>query len=67
MKYSFFEENFPFSFDRSINMIPFLPNIEIPKFEKYIGEKCPIIDLKEFSILYQEVSYNEDHLKRIFT
>lgn len=62
-----FEEIFPFPFDRSINMIPFLPNFEIPKFDKYTGETCPIIHLKEFLVLCQEVSYSEDYLKRLFT
>ena len=62
-----FEEIFPFPFDRSINMIPFPPNFEIPKFDKYMGETCPITNLKEFFVLCQEAAYSEDYLKRLFT
>ena len=62
-----FEEIFPFLFDKSINMIPFPPNIVIPKFDKYMRETCPVTHLKEFSILCQEVAYSEDYLKRLFT
>ena len=43
-----FEEICPFPFDRSINMILFLPNFDIPKFDKYMGETCHVTHLKEF-------------------
>ena len=56
----------PFPFDKSINMVPFPPGFEIPKFEKYTGETCPVTHLKEFSILCQEVAYSDDYLKRLF-
>lgn len=62
-----FEEVYPFPFDKSISMIPFPPNFEIPKFDKYTGETCPITHLKEFWVSCQEVAYNEDYLKRLFT
>lgn len=29
-----FEKIFPFPFDKSINMVPFPPSFEIPKFDK---------------------------------
>ena len=61
-----FEEICPFPFDKFINMIPFPPKFEIPKFDKYTGETFPITHLKEFSILCQEVAYSDDYLKRIF-
>ena len=66
MKYFSFEEIFPFPSEKSINMIPFMLNFEILKFDKYMGEPCPVLHLKEFSMLCPEVSYNEDYLKRIF-
>ena len=62
-----FEEICPFPFDRSINMIPFPPNFEIPKFDKYTGETCPITHLKEIFVLFQEVAYSEDYLKWLIT
>lgn len=62
-----FEEIFPFPFDRSINMILFPPIFEIPKFDKYMGETCPITHLKDFFVIFQEVAYSEDYLKRLFT
>ena len=61
-----FEEISPFPFDKSINMVPFPPGFEIPKFYKYTGETCPITHLKEFSILCQEVAYSDDYLNRLF-
>ena len=57
-----FEEIFPFPFDRSIDMISFPPNFGIPKFNKYMEETCPVIHLKKFSILCQEVAYSDDYL-----
>ena len=66
MKYFSFEEICPFPFDKSINMVPFPPNFEISKFDKYTGETCLVTHLKEFSILYQEVAYSDDYLKRLF-
>ena len=62
-----FEEVCSFRFDRSISMVSFPQNFEIPKFDKYMGETCPNTHLKEFSVLCQEVAYNEDYLKRLFT
>ena len=61
-----FEDICPFPFNKSINMVPFRPGFEIPKFDKYSGETCPITHLKEFSILCQEVAYSDDYLKRLF-
>ena len=61
-----FEEIFSFPFDKSISMLPFPPNFEIPKFEKYTGETCPVTHVKEFSILCQEVAYSDDYLKGLF-
>lgn len=61
-----FEEICPFPFDKSISMVPFPSGFEIPKFDKYMGETCPVTHLKEFSILCQEVAYNDDYLKRLF-
>ena len=61
-----FKKICPFPFEKYINMISFLPKFQIPKFEKYMGETCPATHLKEFSILCQEVTYNEDYLKRLF-
>ena len=62
----FFEEICPFPFNKSINMVPFPPSFDIPKFDKYTREICPITHLKEFSILCQEVAYSDDYLKRLF-
>lgn len=31
----------PYPFDRSLNMIPFPPNSDIPKFDKYDGKGDP--------------------------
>ena len=61
-----FEEICPFPFDKSINMVSFPPGFEIPKFDKYTGETCPITHLKEFSILCQKVAYSDDYLERLF-
>ena len=61
------EEIFPFPFNKSINMVPFPPGFEIPKFDNYMGEIDPITHLKEFSILCQEVAYSDDYLKRLFS
>ena len=47
-------------------MVPFPPGFEIPKFDKYTRETCPITHLKEFSILCHEVAYSDDYLKRLF-
>ena len=61
-----FEEICPFPFDKSINMVSFPPGFDIPKFDKYTGETCPVTHLKKFSILYQDVAYSDDYLKRLF-
>jgi len=62
-----FEEICPFPFDRSINMISFPQNFEIPKFNKYTRQTCPVTHLNEFFALCQEVAYSEGYLKRLFT
>ena len=59
-----FDEICPF--DKSVHVAPFPAGFEIPKFDKYTGETCPVTYLKEFSVLCQEVAYSDDYLKRLF-
>ena len=53
-------------FDKCVHVTPFPAGFEIPKFEKYTGEICPVTYLKEFFVLCQEVAYSDDYLKRLF-
>lgn len=42
-------------------------NFEIPKFDKYKGESYPIQHLKEFYVVAQEASHNDNFPQRLFT
>ena len=42
------EDICPYLFDRSLNMIPFPKNCEMPKFDLYNGKSDPIDHVRDF-------------------
>lgn len=53
------EDIFPYPFDRSIPMIPFPQNFEIPTFDNYKGKGDPHKHIKEFYLACLQVSYHD--------
>lgn len=60
------EDICPYPFDKSLNMIPFPPNYEIPKYNKYNGKTDPQDHVREFFIMSIEFVHNETYLMRLF-
>ena len=61
-----FENDFPYTFDKTITMTPFPKHFEIPKFDKFRGKSDPITHVKEFYMHCQEVAYNDVFLMWLF-
>lgn len=60
------QEICPYPFDISLNMIPFPPNCEIPKYEKYNGKTDPQDHIREFGTMIMEFTHEEKYLMRLF-
>lgn len=56
----------PYPFDQNIEMVPFPPSFEIPKFDKYKGRRIPMDHVKEFNVMCMEVAYNGSYLMHLF-
>lgn len=56
----------PYPFDRRLNMIPFPPNSDVPKFDKYDGKSDPRDHVREFCTISLEFAHDETYLMRLF-
>ena len=61
-----FENDCPYSFEKTIMMTPFPKHFEIPKFDKFRGKSDPVTHVKEFYMHCQEVAYNDVCLMQLF-
>lgn len=61
-----FENDSPHPFDRAITMTPFPKHFEIPKFDKFREKVDPIMDVKDFYMHCQEMTYNDIFLMCLF-
>ena len=57
---------FPFPFDKSVDMPPFLRGVELPKYDKYFGTTNPQDHFLEFSALSMEFMHNQTYLMHLF-
>lgn len=60
------EDICPYPFDRRLNMIPFPPNSNIPKYDKFDGNSDPCDHVREFITMSLEFSYNDTYMMRLF-
>lgn len=49
-----------------LNMIPFPPNLDIPKYDKYDGKCDPHDHVQEFCTISLEFSHDDTYLVRLF-
>lgn len=60
------EDICPYPFDRSLNMAPFPPNSEIPKYDKYNGKSDPRDHIREFCTMSLDFAHNDTYMMRLF-